>query len=192
VTATDAALRGAASGGPSGWRRTLAERVSLRVLAASIVLGFVLGTFLTAVAWTTFGVEEVGPPKDVLLTVPMGTAAEIAAGRPGAIPSEIRMVSGDRLVIRNDDVVAHTLGGWTVEPGMVLTVVTDAPAANVFACTIHPSGSLGLIVTPLPGLIDAILVIIMVSVPIGLVLAAGWTVFRMLDTDDLEVEKAAA
>ncbi len=176
---------------PSGWRRTVAERVSLRILAGSLVLGFTLGTLLTVVAWTSFGVDQVAPPKDVSLVIPRGTADDIAAGRPASLPSEVRLVSGDRLVLDNQDIVVHTLGGWQVNPGQALTIVAEAAAVNVFACTIHPSGSLGLIVTPRPGLIDAILVVFMVSIPISLVLFAGWTVFRMLDNDDMDFEKAA-
>ena len=175
---------------PSGWRQTVAERWSLKILAGSLVLGFLLGTLLTVVAWTSFGVDQVARPKDVTLLIPRGTADDIAAGRPARLPSEVRLVSGDRLVLENQDIVVHTLGGWQVNPGQVLTIVAEAAAVNVFACTIHPSGSLGLIITPRPGLIDAILVIIMVSIPISLVLFAGWTVFRMLDNDDLDFEKA--
>ncbi len=176
---------------PSDWRRNVSENVSLKVIAGSLVLAFVLGTLLVAVAWTSFGVDQVAPPKDVSLVIPRGTADDIAAGRPAKLPGEIRLVSGDRLVLENRDAVVHTLGGWQVSPGQILTIVAEAAAANVFACTIHPSGSLGLIVTPRPGLIDAILVIIMVSIPIALVLFAGWTVYRILDNDDLDFDKAA-
>jgi hypothetical protein len=161
------------------------------VIAGSLALGFLLGTLLVVVAWTSFGVDQVAPPKDVTLLIPRGTADDIAAGRPAKLPGEVRLVAGDRLVLENQDAVVHTLGGWQVNPGQVLTIVAEAAAANVFACTIHPSGSLGLIITPRPGLIDAILVVIMVSVPISLVLFAGWTVYRMLDNDDLDFEKAA-
>jgi hypothetical protein len=176
---------------PSGWRRNIAENVSLKVIAGSLVLAFLLGSLLVAVAWTSFRVDEIAPPKDVALIIPRGTADDIAAGRPAKLPGEVRLVSGDRLVLENRDAVVHTLGGWQVNPGQILTIVAEAAAANVFACTIHPSGSLGLIITPRPGLIDAILVVIMVSIPIALVLFAGWTVYRMLDNDDLDFEKAA-
>jgi hypothetical protein len=155
------------------------------------VLGFLIGTLLTVVAWTSFGVDQVAPPKDVSLVIPRGTAEDIALGRPARLPSEVRLVSGDRLVLENQDIVVHTLGGWQVNPGQSLTIVAEAAAANVFACTIHPSGTLGLIITARPGLIDAILVVFMASIPIGLVLFAGWTVFRMLDSDDYDYEKAA-
>jgi hypothetical protein len=191
VTPVGLPLSASSSAQPSGWRRNIAENVSLKVIGASVVLSFLLGTLLVAVAWTSFGVDQVAPPKDVMLVIPSGTAADIAAGRPAKLPGEIRLVAGDRLVLENQDVVVHTLGGWQVSPGQVLTIVAEAAAANVFACTIHPSGSLGLIITPRPGLIDAILVVIMVSIPISLVLFAGWTVYRMLDNDDLDFEKAA-
>jgi hypothetical protein len=166
-----------------GLRHRLPGWFSGRVLAASLVSGFVLGAVLVAVAWTSFGADVVAPPRDVQLTIPQGTAALIAAGKPSAIPSQISLTQGDRLVLVNEDVVTHTIGGWTVNPGMSLTILADSPVASVFACTIHRSGSLGLIVTPRPGLVDGILITILVSVPIGLVLFAGATVFRNLELD---------
>lgn len=175
---------------PGGWRAVVRERVSWRVVVASLALGFVLGGLLTTAAWTAFGAEQVGPPKDVSLVIPAGTAASIKAGGPAKIPSQITLVEGDRLVISNQDVADHTIGGWQVAAGMVLTIVADVPAANIFTCTIHPSGSLGIIIQARPGLAEALFVTILVSVPIGLVLAAGWTVFRMLDTDDSDEVKA--
>lgn len=191
MTATGLQATAGTTPQPRGWRAVLAERISLRILGISLVLGTILGSLLVVVAWMSFGVADLGPPKDVVLTIPKGTAADIAAGRPTKTPAEIRLVSGDKLVLDNQDVARHTIGGWTIEAGQTMTVVAESVAANVFACTIHPSGSLGLIVTARPGVIDAILVTLMVSVPISLVLFAGWTVFRMLETDDPEPQKAA-
>lgn len=166
-----------------GLRHRLPGWFSGRVLAGSLASGFVLGAILVAVAWTAFGAEVVAPPRDVQLTIPAGTAALIATGKPSAIPSQISLTQGDRLILVNQDVVTHTIGGWSVKPGMSLTIAADSPVASVFACTIHKSGSLGLIVTPRPGLVDGILITILVSVPIGLVLFAGATVFRSLELD---------
>ncbi len=154
---------------------------SWRVLGASLLAGFVLGGMLVSVAWATFAAEQVGPPRDVRLVIPAGTSVLLAAGKPSAIPSEIHLVSGDRLVLINQDIVTHSIGGWSVEPAMTLTITTDAPAANIFACSIHGSGSLGIIVTARPGLVDAIIITLLVSLPLALVLAAGATVFRNLD-----------
>ena len=166
-----------------GLRHRLPGWFSARVLGGSLVSGFVMGAILVAVAWTAFGSEIVAPPRDVQLTIPEGTAALLAAGKPSAIPSQISLTQGDRLILVNDDVVTHTLGGWSIKPGARLTIAADSPVASVFACSIHKSGSIGLIVTPRPGLVDGILITILVSVPIGLVLFAAATVFRNLDMD---------
>lgn len=167
----------------TGGGRRLPGWFSWRVLAGSFLSGFAIGAVLVAVAWTAFGAEQVGPPRDVQLTIPRGTAALIAAGKPSAIPSQIQLTQGDRLVLVNDDVVTHTLGGWSVLAGTSLTILADSPITSVFACSIHKSGSLGLIVTPRPGLVDGILITILASVPISLVLFAGATVFHNLDMD---------
>jgi hypothetical protein len=183
VTSAELPLATAGATSPKGFRRRLPGWFSLRVFAGSLVSGFILGAVLVAVAWTAFGAEVVSPPRDVQLVIPRGTAALLAAGRPTAIPAQISLVAGDTLVLINEDVVTHTLGGWSVSPGSSLRILTDSPVASVFACSIHKSGSLGLIVTPRPGLVDGILLTILVSVPIGLVLFAGATVFRNLDME---------
>jgi hypothetical protein len=152
-----------------------------RVLFGSLGAGFFLGALLVAVAWTAFGAEQTSPPRDVQLTIPAGTASLIAAGKPSAIPSQIQLTQGDRLILANEDAVTHSVGGWSVNAGQSLTILADSPIASVFACTIHKSGSLAIIVTPRPGLVDGILITILVSVPIGLVLFAGASVFRNLD-----------
>jgi hypothetical protein len=152
-----------------------------RVLFGSLGAGFLLGALLVAVAWTAFGAQITSPPRDVQLNIPQGTAALIAAGKPSAIPSQIQLTQGDRLILNNEDVVKHSIGGWAVDAGQSLTIYAESPVTNVFACSIHKSGSLAIIVTPRPGLMDGILITILVSVPIGLVLFAGATVFRNLD-----------
>lgn len=193
MTAADLPLGGVAvtPAVKAGWRSALVKHLTWRVLVGSLLAAFALGTLLTGVAWTTFGPEQVGPPRNVGLVIPLGTAAEIAAGgRPTAIPSEIRLTSGDRLVITNNDTVTHTIGGWQVNAGQVLTILADAPATSIFACSIHPSGNLGIIVQARPGLAEALLLILVISLPLSVVLAAGIAVYRMLDNDDLDIVRA--
>jgi hypothetical protein len=182
VTSAELHLETAGPASPRPSRR-LPGWFQWRVLIGSLVAGFVLGAILVAVAWTAFGAEQTAPPRDVQLTIPSGTAALIAAGKPSAIPSQIQLTQGDRLILVNEDVITHSVGGWSVPAGTSLTILADSPITNVFACTIHKSGSLAIIVTPRPGLVDGILITILVSVPIGLVLFAAATVFRNLDLE---------
>ncbi len=179
-----------ASSGAAAQRR-LRERVrdrlpgwfAWRVLAGSLLTGFVMGALLVIVAWIAFGADLMAPPRDVQLVIPRGTAALLAAGQPSALPAQVILNQDDRLIISNQDVVTHTLGSWLIKPGQSITVDATSPIASVFTCSIHRSGSFGIIVQARPGLVDGILITILVSVPIGLVLFAGATVFRSLDMD---------
>ncbi len=179
-----------ASLGSSG-RRPLRDRVrdrlpawfAWRVLAGSMVTGFVMGSVLVAVAWIAFGADLMAPPRDVQLVIPRGTAALLAAGQPSALPAQVILDQDDRLIIVNQDVATHTLGSWVIKPGQSITIDATSPIASVFACTIHRSGSFGIIVQARPGLLDGILITMLVSVPIGFVLFAGASVFRSLDMD---------
>ena len=168
---------------PRGLRRPLPAWFSARVLAGSLAAGFLLGTILVAVAWVAFGADLMAPPHDVQLVIPRGTAALLAAGQPSALPSQVILNQDDRLIIVNQDVATHSLGSWIINPGTSITIDATSPIASVFACTIHRSGSFGIIVQARPGLLDGILITFLVSVPIGLVLFAGATVFRNLDMD---------
>jgi len=154
-----------------------------RVLIGSLVAGIILGAILVSVAWTAFGAEQMAPPRDVQLTIPSGTASLIAAGKPSGVPSQIQINQGDRLILVNQDVVKHTVGGWTVSAGSSITILAESQATNVFACTIHQGGTLAIIVNPRPGLADGILFTFLVGVPFGLVLFAAATVFRNLDLE---------
>jgi hypothetical protein len=176
--------------GPAS-RRRLLDRVrdrvpdwfSLRVLAGSLAAGFAMGAVLVSVAWITFGADLMAPPRDVRLVIPRGTAALLAAGQPSALPSQVILDQDDHLIISNLDVATHTLGSWVIQPGQSITIDATSPIASVFTCSIHRSGSFGIIVQARPGLVDGILITLLVSVPIGLVLFAGATVFRSLDME---------
>jgi hypothetical protein len=172
-------------------RRRLRDRVGDRlpgwfewhVLAGSMAAGFVMGAILVLVAWVAFGADLMAPPRDVQLTIPRGTAALLAAGQPSALPAQVILDQDDRLIITNQDLVTHTLGSWLIKPGQSITIDATSPIASVFTCSIHRSGSFGIIVQARPGLVDGILITLLVSVPIGCVLFAGASVFRSLDME---------
>jgi hypothetical protein len=168
-------------------RRRIRDRLptwfSARTLAGSLLAGLVMGAILVAVAWSTFGADLMAPPRDVQLVIPRGTAALLAAGQPSSLPAQIVLDQDDRLIISNQDVVTHTLGSWVIPSGGSITVDADSPIASVFTCSIHRSGSFGIIVQARPGLVDGILITLLVAGPIGMVLFAGATVFRSLDTE---------
>jgi len=186
VTTAEAPYASALAGGPRRFRDRLPTWFSGRTLAGSLIAGFVMGAVLVAVAWTAFGADLMAPPRDVQLVIPRGTAALLAAGQPSALPAQVILDQDDRLILINQDVVAHTLGSWVIKPGSSITIDATSPIASVFTCSIHRSGSFGIIVQARPGWLDGIVIAILVSLPISGVLFAGGTVYRSLDTDPEE------
>jgi hypothetical protein len=167
-------------GAHPGWRGALRDGLSLRALAGGLVLGVGLAAALTLATWSLLGAPPVAP-RDVALVIPAGTAARVAAGEASGLPTELRLTEGDRLVISNGDAEAHVIGGWRVAPGATFTVIADAPASSLFACSIHPSGQLGFVVGARPSAALGVLLTLLVGVPVGLLLAAGWTAMRALE-----------
>jgi hypothetical protein len=183
VTSAELPFAHALGGGPRRIRDRLPTWFSARTLLGSLLAGFGMGTVLVIAAWTAFGADLMAPPHDVRLVIPRGTAALLAAGQPSALPAQVILNQDDHLVIINQDVATHTLGSWVISPGDSITVDANSPIASVFSCSIHRSGSFGIIVQARPGVIDGILITFLVSVPIGMVLFAGATVFRSLDME---------
>ncbi len=89
--------------------------------------------------------ERNRPPQEIVLTIPRGTAAEVAAGRsPLGIPETLSFVLGDTLVVRNEDVVDHQLGPLWIPPGATARLQLDQAQKYAFACTFQPTRYLGI------------------------------------------------
>lgn len=157
----------------------------VRHWALSIGAGVALGAFLAGASWMALSEGPVRAPELVLVTIPAGTAELIAAGAPApGIPKDVRLVAGDTLVLRNDDVASHTIGGTTVAPGATLRVPVAAADGGTFLCTFHPSGSIGLDVRERPDLGSTLPAVVLLGLPIGLVIGAVSRVMAGLARED--------
>lgn len=88
-------------------------------------------------------------PRDIELTIPLGTAEQVAAGKqPPDIPTNISFIVGDTLVIHNEDSVDHQLGPVWVPPGATARLTMELGENLSYACTFQPSRYLGLDVRP--------------------------------------------
>lgn len=71
--------------------------------------------------------------------VPPGTAERIARGeRIEIVPRTLEVRVGDKLVIRNEDFKAHTVGPVVVRPGETVEQNFTAPGVIEGECTVHP------------------------------------------------------
>lgn len=154
----------------------------IRHLILGVGAGVALAAGLNVASWVAFSDGPIRPHRDVVLTIPAGTAARIAAGGAApALPGDLSAVQGDALVLRNEDVVAHHVDRWEVAPGSTLRVPLDRPAAGRFLCSFHPAGSLAVDVRPAPGPLSIGGGIALLGVPIGLVIGGVSWVFGRLD-----------
>lgn len=87
-------------------------------------------------------------PQRHVLVIPAGLSEAVASGaNPLELPATWALRSGDSLVVDNRDRVVHTVGTWMVAPGSVRTVELR-PQVAALVCSLHPSGSITLDVTP--------------------------------------------
>jgi len=80
------------------------------------------------------------PPETVELTIPTGTAGQVAAGEtPPSIPTELTFVIGDTLLVTNHDSVPHELGPLFIPAGTSASLVMEDANKYTLGCTFQPS-----------------------------------------------------
>src|SRR5262245_949173 len=76
----------------------------------SIGLGLLIGVLISEVPFL-FLRETARMPREIVLTIPSGTADQVARGeQPPSIPQNMTFVVGDTLIVKNEDSVDHKLG----------------------------------------------------------------------------------
>ena len=82
----------------------------IKRILVSLVLGLLVGVLVSEVPFL-FLRETARMPREILLTIPAGTASQIERGeKPPSIPENMTFVVGDILVVSNEDTVDHKLG----------------------------------------------------------------------------------
>jgi len=110
------------------------------ILLAGLVVLPAIG--LVVVAWLAgLGAET------VTFEVPRGTAARLAAGEAVVVlPSQLELSVGDTLEIHNHDDEAHEVGPYVVAAGQTLRQTFLSPGTVQGICTLHPEGSITILV----------------------------------------------
>lgn len=114
---------------PPSIRRTIAIYVGLAVLIVGATIGLS---------------HRLGAAKgvDQTIVIPAGTADRLSAGEDvNIIPADLRLQLRDRLVVVNNDAVAHTIGPFTIPSGQRLVKRLSDVASFSGFCSLHPSGN---------------------------------------------------
>ncbi|MBI3763854.1 MAG: hypothetical protein HY260_18575 [Chloroflexi bacterium] len=102
-----------------------------------------------AVAWLGRSNSSPDVSREIVFTIPPGTAELIkAGGDPKIVPAEILFTLGlqDVLVIHNQDVTGHTFGPYWVAAHDTLRVQFSNPVEYEGYCSVHPSKQVKIVV----------------------------------------------
>jgi hypothetical protein len=111
-----------------------------------------IGVALAATAWAALTPVDSDSNEQVYV-IPKGTWARRMAGENiDVLPSEIRLTMGvkDVLVLRNQDDVPQLFGPVLIMPGQSFRLPFGRASKYQFACSLHVSGQLDVIVEPMP------------------------------------------
>jgi len=116
------------------------------------VLIVLIGIAVGATAWAALAPVDVDSREQVYV-IPKGTWARRMAGENiDVLPAEIRLTIGvkDVLVLKNQDDVPQLFGPVLIMPGQSFQLPFQRPSRYQFACSLHVSGQLDVVVDPMP------------------------------------------
>src|SRR5215212_6938544 len=144
----------------------------IKRILISIALGLLIGVMVSEVPFL-FLRETARAPREIVLTIPVGTADQVARGeQPPSLPENMTFVVGDRLVVTNEDSVDHKLGPLWIPANSSAQLALDQEENLAYECSFQPGKYFGLDVreplTPRTRLFGIIYVALPMAILIGL------------------------
>jgi hypothetical protein len=150
--------------GPSPWN-SLAARIILPAL-----LGLGVGLLLSEGPALAIDDPTSRPTQEMELVIPPGTADRVAAGEtPPSIPTGLKLATGDTLIVRNQDSVAHQLGPMWIPPGTTGRLVFPHTLVGRYACSFTPVKYFGIEVEPRLNTFERFVFVLVSGVPFAAV-----------------------
>ncbi len=116
----------------------------IKRILISIGLGLLIGTLISEVPFL-FLRDTARMPREIVLTIPAGTAAQVERGeQPPSIPENMTFVVGDRFVVKNDDSVDHKLGPLWIPANSSAELSLDQEENLAYECSFQPGNYFGL------------------------------------------------
>ena len=116
----------------------------IKKILFSILLGLLIGVMVSEIPFL-FLRETARPPREVVLTIPAGTSAQVARGEQSpSIPENLTFVVGDTLVVTNEDSVDHKLGPLWIPANSSAQLSLDQEESLAYECSFQPGNYFGL------------------------------------------------
>lgn len=136
------------------------------------LIGVLLAIAINEITFLFLKSEAGRAPGRVELVIPPGTAEKIALGQPNpAIPANMVFVTGDVLVVKNEDSVTHTLGPLLIPAGASASLSLDNAENLAFSCSFQPTQYFGLDIREPVDWGTRVFALFISGIPLGLVLA---------------------
>jgi len=147
------------------------RNILIKRLLISLLVGLLIGAAISEIPFL-FLQETARPPQEVVLTIPLGTADQVARGeQPPTIPTDMIFVVGDVLVIRNEDTVDHKLGSLWIPARSSAQLALGQEENLAYECSFQPGNYFGLDVREALTLGTRIYGILFAGLPLGVLIA---------------------
>ena len=147
------------------------KNILIKRLLISLLLGLVIGVLVSEVPFL-FLRETARPPQEIVLTIPKGTAEQVARGeQPPSIPTDMIFVVGDVLVVKNDDLVDHKLGPLWIPANSSAQLPLGQAENLAYECSFQPGNYFGLDVREALTIGTRIYGIFYAGLPLGILIA---------------------
>ena len=136
-----------------------------------MLLGLLIGAVISEVPFL-FLRETSRPPQEIILTIPAGTAEQVARGeKPPTIPENMIFVVGDTVVVKNEDSANHKLGPLWIPANSSARLSLDREENLAYECSFQPSNYFGLEVREPLTLSTRLYGVSYVGIPMGILIA---------------------
>lgn len=147
------------------------RNILIKRLLISLLVGLLLGVAISEIPFI-FLQETARPPQEMTLTIPPGTADQVARGeQPPTIPTDMVFVVGDVLIIRNEDTVDHKLGSLWIPAQSSAQLALGQEENLAYECSFQPGNYFGLDVREALTLGTRIYGILFAGLPLGVLIA---------------------
>lgn len=145
--------------------------ILLKRLSLSLLIGLFIGAAVSEIPFL-FLRETARPPQEIVLTIPRGTAEQVARGeQPPTLPTDMIFVVGDTLVIKNEDVVDHKLGPLWIPANASAQLSLGRAESLAYECSFQPGNYFGLDVREALTTGTRIYGILYAGLPLGILIA---------------------
>ena len=143
----------------------------VRRLLVSMLIGLLIGVAVGEIPFILQR-ETARQPQTVTITIPQGTAEQVALGEaPPTIPENMVFVVGDVLVVENNDSVDHKLGPLWIPAHTSAQLALSQKENLAYECSFQPGKYLGLDVREPLTMGTRLYGILYAGIPLGVLIA---------------------